>query len=60
MSRWATSTFTNGTGGCAGWSASPEFPGCGGSPAVFPIFLSYSLMIYPMKHYYQRQYDAIE
>ena len=32
-----TSMFKNGTGGCAGWSASSGFPGCGGLSGVFPI-----------------------
>ena len=46
-----TSKFKDGTGGCAGKSPSPEFPGCGGlsgfSPTIFFI-----QMIYHLKYYY--------
>ena len=42
VSKIVTSMFKNGTGGCAGWSVSPGFPGCGGLFGVFPsIFVSY-------------------
>ena len=37
MSKIVTSMFKNGTGGCAGWSVSSGFPGCGGLSGVFPI-----------------------
>ena len=30
-----TSTFSDGTGSCAGWSPSPGFPGCGGIYGAF-------------------------
>ena len=31
-----TSTLKDGTDGCAGWSATPGFPGCGNLSDVFP------------------------
>ena len=36
-----TSTFKVGTGGRAGWSASPEFSGCGSLSGAFLLFLFY-------------------
>ena len=38
-----TSTFSDGTGSCAGWSPSPGFPGCGGIYGAFTtIFVLFS------------------
>ena len=43
LSGIVTSTFKDGTGGCADWSAFPGFPGCGGRSGVSPIiFVLYS------------------
>ena len=43
LSGIVTSTFKDVTGGCAGWSTSPGFPGCGGLFGVSPtIFILYS------------------
>ena len=37
-----TSKFKDGTGGCAGKSPSPEFPGCGGISGFSPTIFFYS------------------
>ena len=37
-----TSKFKDGTGGCAGKSPSPEFPGCGGLSGFSPTIFFYS------------------
>ena len=42
LGRIVTSTFTFGTGGCAGRPISPSFPGCPGLTSVFPVILSYT------------------
>ena len=35
-----TSKFKTGTGDCAGWSASPGFPGCSRHSGVYPIIFA--------------------
>ena len=43
MSGIVISMFKDGTGGCGGWFASPEFPWCSGLSGVSPtIFVLYS------------------